>query len=195
VGSAQRTARIEVERARRFGIMHSALLGRIVLSRLADARERWSRAQEGFLDRSLENRRESHNRAFVSPSTEAGTLEEAVDCWYESSLAMHHLCAPQGTRYVHALQPTLRDEGSKPLTDEEKRKGLVDGEFAERVKQGYPLLREALARLVAAGVDAHDLSDTFKGIEETLYYDSAHFNQTGNRLVAERLLEGILARL
>ncbi len=189
VGVDQRAARAQVGRARRFGLMHSALLGRLVLSRLRSTRDDWHEAQQRFVAHVVEGRNEARSRPFGIEAEATGALEESVACWYESSLAMHDLCTPLGIRYVHLLQPTLHDEGSKPLTEEEQRKGLGEGGYDERVKQGYLLLREAGARLAAKGVAAHDLSRAFQGVEQTLYYDECHFNQAGNQLLAERLLE------
>jgi hypothetical protein len=51
-------------------------------------------------------------------------LLAAVDVWARSSQLLGRMCAVSGVRYVHALQPTLNDRGSKPLTAEEERDGL-----------------------------------------------------------------------
>jgi hypothetical protein len=40
-----------------------------------------------------------------------------VSVWEECSRSMHGLCAERGITYLHVLQPTLHDDGSKPLTE------------------------------------------------------------------------------
>lgn len=112
-------------------------------------------------------------------------------CWFESSLAMHQPCSARGIRYVHALQPTLHDEGSKTLTDEERRKGVGEKGFQTAVLQGYPLLRKGIAELHGLGVEVLDLSSAFKDVEETVYYDNCHFGTLGCRTLANRLAEAM----
>ena len=183
VGVAQRRALALVESARRWHVARSAVLGRVVLSRLARARVAPRVAHL------VETQRESANRPFgVAPKPE-GALQESVDCWLDSSLAMHNLCEPLGVRYVHLLQPTLHDEGSKPVTEEEIRKGIGERGYDRRVSEGYPLLREGCARLAERGVRCFDLSMLFAGVEETLYYDDCHFGRKGNQLLADRIFE------
>jgi len=192
VGVARRAAQELVGRARRFGWTRSALLGRWTLSRLAHARARWSAAQQAYVRHVVRTRRDDRNRPFgVEPPEGADVLREAVDVWYESSLAIHHLCRPLGIRYLHLLQPTLHDEGSKPVTEQEYRKGIGDSGYDRRVKAGYPLLREAGARLAAEGVEAVDLSRAFAGVHETVYYDECHFGELGNGILAARIYEAL----
>ena len=192
VGVARRAAQDLARRARRWGWTRSAVLGRWTLSRLAHVRARWSAAQKAYVRHVVRTRREDRNRPFgIEPPEGADVLREAVDCWYESSLALHHLCQPLGIRYLHLLQPTLHDEGSKPVTEEEYRKGIGASGYDRRIRTGYPLLREARARLAAAGVEAVDLSQAFAEVGETVYYDECHFGELGNRILAERIYEAL----
>ena len=66
---------------------------------------------------------------------------------------MHELCEARGVRYLHAIQPTLHDRGSKPVTDEEFRIGIGEAGYDEAVLVGYPLLREGLAQLSREATD------------------------------------------
>lgn len=170
---------------------YSAILGKWTLSRLIRLRSRWTKAQEAFVkwEGYLGRRRQNH--AFGVPPEAEGSIEESVRCWFESSLAMHQLCSARGIRYVHALQPTLHDKGSKPITDEERRKGIGDDGFHVAVVRGYPLLRQGMAELRERGVEALDLSLAFKDIDETVYYDNCHFGTLGCRTLADRLAEAM----
>ena len=176
-------------RARRWGLLHSAITGRLVLSRMARARDAWSGAQARYVASTVDRERGARNRPFGVAPEKAGALAESVACWRESSLAIHNLCTPLGIRYLHLLQPTLHDEGSKPVSERERLKGIGERGFDRRVTEGYELLRAGCASLVARGVATHDLSYAFEGVTETLYYDECHFNQAGNLVLAERVLE------
>lgn len=109
-----------------------------------------------------------------------------VGVWERCSRQMQALCVAHGIRYVHVLQPNQYDPGSKPLSSEEKDKAFDgEGPYRGAIEAGYPLLREAGARLRDTGIAFVDLSGVFAGVEETLYVDSCcHFNEEGNRLVA-----------
>jgi len=117
----------------------------------------------------------------------AGTDDEAldrlVDIWVNSSSSLRSLCAARGVRYLHVLQPTLHDDGSKTLTPDERRSGATDPVVERGVRKGYPLLRAAIPRLSAAGVDVLDASRLFVEVKERIYYDSCHFNRPGTELL------------
>ena len=114
-----------------------------------------------------------------------------MDAWRDSSRAMDALCAAHGVRYLHALQPTLDDAGSKPLSRAEEP-FAGDGAQSQRVAEGYGLLRERGAELVAAGVDFVDLSGLFAEVRGTVYVDRAHYNPAGNARLAEALAAALL---
>ncbi|MEM7309645.1 MAG: hypothetical protein AAF682_23420 [Planctomycetota bacterium] len=121
-------------------------------------------------------------------------VDRAVDGWRRASLVMHALCEASGAVYVHALQPTLHDRGSKPVAPAEEERGIRGG-WKEDIVYGYPLLRAAGERLAADGVRFVDLSGAFAEVEEALYYDPCHFRRPGNVILAERLADAVLAGL
>ena len=51
-------------------------------------------------------------------------VKACVKSWKESSRALADLCRARGITYEQFLQPTMVDEGSKPLTELEKKKGV-----------------------------------------------------------------------
>jgi hypothetical protein len=108
---------------------------------------------------------------------------------------MHALCAARGIAYVHVLQPTLHDTGSKPLTPEELAGGAAPESWTWAVGEGYPLLRSTGAELSAAGVRFVDASGVFAGVQTAIYHDSCHFRLEGNVLLCELVAPAILAAL
>jgi hypothetical protein len=97
--------------------------------------------------------------------------------------------------YLHVLQPTLHDVGSKPVTQAEIDSGGLDTPLMLGVQHGYPLLRSAGKELVERGVNFADASDTFAGVKEPIYYDFCHFKGLGNRLLAARIAREFLRAL
>jgi len=187
----QQEAAEEAQSALRRHYPYSAILGKWTLSSLTRLRSRWGDSQRAFIDRQVELRRKRQDHAFGKPPEKEGAVEASVRCWFESSLAMHQLCSARGIRYVHALQPTLHDEGSKIITDEERRKGVGEDGFHVAVVEGDPLLRKGMEELRSLGVEALDLSLAFEGIEETIYFDTCHFGNLGCRVLADRMADAM----
>jgi len=162
----------------------SALTGTLALSRMARSQDKWALAQAELIDSRTQRLKSQGAVGYKASSEGRDAVLEAVACWKRSSLAMHQLCEARGIRYVHVLQPTLHDEGSKVMTEEERRVGIDEEGLHPAVVRGYPLLREALAELREAGVEALDACDTFKEVPQTIYVDSCHVTQEGNRILA-----------
>ncbi|HVS08279.1 MAG TPA: hypothetical protein VMS76_00300 [Planctomycetota bacterium] len=175
--------------------LHSALLGRWTLWRLRRMRARWAEAQLSYMDLFDSEVGDEPWRGPPFDESLDGALGQVAWAWKESSLAMRAQCAERGIDYVHVLQPTLHDQGSKPVTEEELRTGGVLESWSEGVRSGYPLLRKVGEELREEGVDFLDLSRAFSGVEESLYYDGCHFGDRGNEILAERIAEGVLAAL
>lgn len=170
-----------------WGLSRSALLGTWAERRCRAGQRTWSVAVGGIIDRILKEGQPTRVKGWAHDTA----LVRAADAWRESSRAMHALCAARGIRYVHVLQPTLDDRGSKPLSPEEK--GFQsDGLQAQRVDEGYDLLRARGEELVAAGVEFVDLSMLFAEVPGTVYVDRAHYNVAGNARLAEALASALL---
>jgi hypothetical protein len=115
--------------------------------------------------------------------------------WIRSSWQMAQLCRARGIEYYHFLQPNQYVEGSKPLSDEERRLSF-DGEhrFRPWVIEGYPALVAEGQRAAAEGLPFWDLSQIFQAIPDTLYIDSCcHFNDQGNVVLAQHIARLIAA--
>ncbi|MAG64185.1 hypothetical protein CMO84_11765 [Candidatus Woesearchaeota archaeon] len=165
----------------------SALTGTLAISRMARSQDEWARTQAELIDSRTQRLKSEGAVGYKARPGGRDAVLEAVACWKRSSLTMHQLCEARGIRYVHVLQPTLHDEGSKVMTEEERRVGIGEEGLHPAVVRGYPLLREALSELREAGVEALDACDTFKEVSETIYVDSCHVTQEGNRILANNI--------
>lgn len=122
-------------------------------------------------------------------------MENAVDIWKKSSLLIHRLCKASGVCYVHILQPTLFDTGSKPLSEIEKTivagKGFNDV-YRMGVQKGYPLLRAAGKQLRNEGINFFDFSFMFKDTTDSVYTDFSHYSLPFKRVIARKVAEAII---
>lgn len=123
----------------------------------------------------------------------ATVFADLADLWQRASLQMRALCEERGIRYVHFLQPNQYLEGSKPLSEEEKKKAWrADHPYRPGVVGGYPLLIERGEELRRRGVEFFDLTGIFAQNRGTLYGDACcHFNFRGNRLLALAMAQRI----
>ena len=112
-------------------------------------------------------------------------LTLSVRNWFESSLSLDGLCRRRGIPYFHVLQPTLYDEGSKPLTEKERSFEPGTENWPRAVQQGYPRLRDRGQELQSLGILFVDGSQAFANANRELYYDPCHFLGPGSELLAE----------
>jgi hypothetical protein len=124
-------------------------------------------------------------------------LEHLVATWRDSSRQMNYLCRGNRIAYVHILQPNQYVRGSKPLAKAETEHWFStqeDGCYKESVENGYQALIGEGKKLLAAGVDFHDLTQLFARISDQIYVDDCcHYNQRGNDLLAGAIADAILA--
>jgi hypothetical protein len=144
-------------------------------------------------------RQYDHDRVTLSgPFPEGGfsdPLATLADIWETSSRSMQGICDAHGILYVHVLQPTLHDEGSKPLTPAEVEGGRTSDEQRDAVRRGYPLLRERGASLARDGVRFLDASRIFAEVEDELYFDVCHFQERGEAMLADAIASFVLDEL
>ncbi|MFT5152347.1 MAG: hypothetical protein ACI841_002345, partial [Planctomycetota bacterium] len=118
----------------------------------------------------------------------------SVSCWYQSSLSLWAICNERDIPYMHGLQPTLLDQGSKPLTEEE-RQLQPSKHWDKGVQLGYGRLRAAGARLADQGVDFVDFSGCFQDVQQGLYFDSCHFIPEGCEILSGKIAAAFLDRM
>lgn len=182
------------------GLQRSALSTWAAASFLRHNRARMVAAQEQYVQRlTLGGAGEGHApiQAVFGPRLpeDASLLSEAVRTWSESSRILRAICEAHDIPYAHVLQPTLHDQGSKPLTEQELATGtLVEG-MRVAVRDGYPLLRERGRELAAGGERFVDASRLFAEVPETLYYDACHFAAPGTDMLAREAARALIAAL
>jgi len=192
---AQRGARQLADLAQGWGLQRSAVLGRFALSRLERLQEQYASDYERYVVHLSTTRENPTRRGPDYAADLKHVLAAAVRNWKESSRSLSALCAARGIHYVHALQPTLFDEGSKPLTEAEIATGKAQDGWVEAVREGYPRLRKTGERLRAKGVNFVDCSMLFADVKEDLYVDACHFNEAGSRLLASEISKAFLASM
>jgi hypothetical protein len=105
------------------------------------------------------------------------------------------MCDSRDIHYLHVLQPTLHYEGSKPVTDEERRTGDMDVFWKHGVRLGYPLLRKTGSKLADEGIHFYDGTMLFKDVHETIYFDNCHFKGVGLEIFGKAVGEAFLKSL
>ncbi|MBI5362484.1 MAG: hypothetical protein HZA53_04840 [Planctomycetes bacterium] len=177
------------------GTLTSALLGRFGLRRLARLQSEWAAAQTRLAQYYLEQPGARIARGPAFAADEEGAFRQFVATWSENSRALAALCAEHGIAYLHVLQPTIHDEGSKPLTPDELASADGPKPWMKGAKLGYPMLREAGRALLEDGVAFEDLSLLFRDFREPTYFDMCHFRGNGQELFADAIVKAFLARL
>jgi hypothetical protein len=192
----QDAIRAEIDRALEWRLYESAILGHWAQSRVNGMRARWTEVQDAIIASAGEAGGERHPaRGEEGPSDPELVMDMITESWVESSIQLDAMCRAHGIAFLHVLQPTLHDEGSKPLTEREIEKGKAKPSWVQGVHLGYPRLRKASRRLVDAGVPFLDGSNTFAELEEETYYDSCHFRGVGMEMFAARIAGALLEQL
>ena len=124
-----------------------------------------------------------------------GLIDACVGTWVEGSISLDAVCRSRGIAYLHALQPTLFDAGSKPLSAEELALRPAGIGYRPAVEAGYPRMRERGRALRERGVAFLDASRAFERVERPLYFDECHFYDEGNELLVPILAGAFLASL
>jgi len=189
---AQRTA----DRTLSCGLHNSALIGWVTLRRLESLRRRRGALQSAIAD-ALANRRDDPSlRGAQTKDLVKRAPEIIYRNWVESSRSLNALAKSRSFFYLHVLQPTLHDGGSKPLTAKELEGGAgVSPMWIEGVHRCYPQFKNAADELAGYGVEFFDGSMVFSETTEELYYDACHFNETGNLILADRIADELIERL
>ena len=177
------------------GWQHSAILGEYELGRLRAVQSEWAEAQRDFQKFIAPAGEHDTSRGPHFQFDEQATFERVVRLWVESSVSLDGLVRAHDGLYVHVLQPTLHDAGSKPLTQDEIASGAGQPLWDAAIARGYPQLRAAGPELTRRGVHFADLSQIFQDLEERTYVDGCHFQGAGMTRFGERIVAALLAAL
>ncbi|MHC4941593.1 MAG: hypothetical protein ACYTG7_01095 [Planctomycetota bacterium] len=182
----------------KYRLYYSGLLGRLVLWRMRSHFNDAINLYGLYMDK-LKGVGGTGAAPFVpSPSFEVDeqqVIDLIVRAWTESSLSINAMCDAKSIYYLHVLQPTLHDEGAKPMSEEEIAKGAIRDSWKKGIELGYPKMREAGEMLKSRGVCYYDSSMVFKDVEETIYFDCCHFHGLGYEIFAHAVAEAFLKSL
>ena len=195
VRAAQEAARSFAAKFLASGLWRSAFCERAGRLRLEALRARYSGAHADLVATLHGRPREPEICGPSVPRGEEGLVETVASCWEECSISLDAVCAAHGIDYLHVLQPTLYDEGSKPLTQKEIDGAKAEPGWRDGIPQTYPALREAGKRLEARGIPFFDATGIFKEHTEDLYFDMCHLGERGNEILAAAIAPRLLAAL
>lgn len=117
------------------------------------------------------------------------SFRSMIRVWAESAINLDAICRAHGVPLLHVLQPTLFDEGAKPISERELAVCQISAFWKEGVLEGYPRLRAEGERLRERGVHFVDGSPLFAKRTETLYRDACHLLAPGSVALAEFVAE------
>jgi hypothetical protein len=178
----------------------SCLLGKLALRRMYELRRTNLEQSEHYAQYLADTRNPTamHGPSLKSASREDGTratVEASVECWKQCSRSLSDICRARGIVYLHVLQPTLHDTGSKPLSAHEIEHGKASEAWITGVHLGYPRLREEGRELARLGVDFVDASMIFEKRSVDLYFDCCHFGNSGFELLTQTIAPELARRL
>ncbi|MBK7642222.1 MAG: hypothetical protein IPJ19_04110 [Planctomycetes bacterium] len=125
----------------------------------------------------------------------ARVRQVSIQAWREGSLAIQAICNIHGIPFLHVLQPSPCDTGSKPLTDQEKFAVEKSQLWSESIAAAYPLMRKVGRNLASHGVNFLDATQIYADHPGKIYIDTCHFEAEGagllGKLVAETFLKTV----
>lgn len=175
----------------RSGLWRSCFLDHVGSLRFESLRREYVRAYGDLTRYIAERPKEAETSGPEFPQDDEGIADMIVRSWTENSISLAGMCAERGIAYLHVLQPTLFDEGSKQLTQKEIDGSTADPTWIEGVRKLYPRLREAGPRLTECGIDFFDATRIFQDHPEDVYYDVCHFKEHGNEVLAAAMAEAL----
>ncbi len=183
-------------RLRRWPLTSSALAGTWAVHTLEGAVGRARGRMLDVQEHQAAKKQEIHSLTIAGPGFDAdpaAVLAQCVEAWREGSRSMQAICNARGIAFLHVLQPSPCDPGSKPLTPEEAEAARNPPLWAESIAKGYPRLRAVGAELATEGVHFLDATQVFAGHEEPIYRDTCHFGGEGCAILGPVIAKALLA--
>ncbi len=173
----------------------SAVLGTAALKRIEFTRKSTLAKRSELMKAIHDGGHDSPLRGPVRGGDDRDVVRQSVHVWFEAAVSLQAICSARNVEFLEVLQPTLYDEGSKPLTKKEIDQAKSVPSWQIAVKLGYPLLRAAGVQLADRGVHYLDGSQLFAEYTGDLYYDACHFDEKGEHLVGAAIGHALLADL
>ncbi len=134
--------------------------------------------------------REERGAPFVKE--DAAIIELSANMWQQCSTSIHSMCSVRGIYYLHAMQPSLADAGSKPMTQRETAALEAGGRhWKVGVTLGYAAARARFDAIQDAGVHFLDLTGLFRDETRDIFVDPVHFNRIGSNAISAAVSERI----
>jgi len=124
----------------------------------------------------------------------ASKYEIAAKIWQQASEMLYAISKANHLIYIHVLQPNQYVEGSKALSENEK-KIAIDPNFKWGIaaREGYRYLISMGKELKHKGIPFYDLTMIFKDSTDDIYVDiCCHFENKGNAIMAKNIAEIIM---
>jgi lysophospholipase L1-like esterase len=119
-------------------------------------------------------------------------INEKVSLWVNSWENICGLQKKYNFKTIMFLQPFL-GTGNKELSNEEQKYAI---HYDTKVRnENYELYANVLDRLDLTCTASFDLRNGFDSYPETIYFDSGHVGDKGNKIIAEKIYEKILPTL
>jgi len=123
-------------------------------------------------------------------------FEMVTKIWIESSKILHTIAEAHNLLYIHILQPNQYVEGSKVLSEHEKKVAFnltPSNKWAITIRENYSYLVSAGEQLKKESILFYDLTMIFKNYTEDIYKDiCCHFGERGNEIMAEHIAKILL---
>jgi Flp pilus assembly protein TadD/lysophospholipase L1-like esterase len=136
----------------------------------------------------------STTRAFEQTTNGLPQTVTAHDHWLRNTRLMKAAAADLGAQYLAFLQPCV---GVCDFSPDEKEKAMLNEVLEGRARIGYLEDMRCFYEGVRARLAEHphvvDITDVFRG-RTSVYADLRHPNDSGNELIARRVLDEIRAR-
>jgi hypothetical protein len=118
----------------------------------------------------------------------------AAKIWQHASEMLYAICKANDLIYIHVLQPNQYVEGSKPLSENEKKRAIDPNlKWGIAAREGYRYLISMGKELKHKGVPFYDLTMIFKESTDDIYVDvCCHFEKKGNAIMAKKMAEIIM---
>jgi len=142
----------------------------------------------------------TQGQEFLQNRVAADSLtKKAAKCYVDNHILMQTRCRLNSIKYFAFLQPTLTMSQKINMTEREEQ--LIDdwlGRSFKNTQIYYPGMSKFYQYARSETIDCpwfYDMSMLFKDSIETLYYDSVHYADTGNYLIAQELTQHISAAI
>jgi len=120
--------------------------------------------------------------------------DDAGAVWERGSVLLDQLARENSMEYYHFLQPNQYVNGSKVLTEEERRLAYSEkAKISQSAIIGYPILIKQGRKLLERNIKFFDATMVFAKEKETVYIDTCcHYNELGKEVLAAYIMDKIV---